>query len=34
VDTSAMRPKAIPRQLLEAFEQANQLDNINQTLKN
>ncbi|MBD0361840.1 MAG: acyl-CoA thioesterase [Coleofasciculus sp. C3-bin4] len=29
VDTSAMRPKAIPRQLLEAFEQANQLDNIN-----
>ena len=34
VDTSAMRPKAIPRQLLEAFEQANQLDNINQTLQN
>jgi acyl-CoA thioester hydrolase len=34
VDTGAMRPKAIPRQLLEAFEQVNQLDNINQTVKN
>jgi acyl-CoA thioester hydrolase len=34
VDTSAMRPKAIPRELLEAFEQANQLENINQTLNN
>ncbi len=34
VDTSAMRPKAIPPQLLEAFEQANQPDNINQTVKN
>jgi len=34
VDTVAMRPRAIPRQLLEAFEQANQPDTANRTLIN
>ena len=32
VDTQAMRPRAIPRQLLDAFNQANQPDSIPQTL--
>lgn len=34
VDTVAMRPRAIPRQLLEAFEQANQPDTAARTLIN
>ncbi|HEY9902039.1 MAG TPA: thioesterase family protein [Candidatus Sericytochromatia bacterium] len=34
VDSKTMRPRAIPRQLLDAFEQANQPDMINQTLSN
>lgn len=34
VDSVAMRPRAIPRQLLEAFEQANQPDTANRTLIN
>ena len=34
VDTKAMRPRAIPRQLLDAFEQVNQLNIIDQTLSN
>lgn len=34
VDNVAMRPRAIPRQLLEAFEQANQPDTANRTLIN
>jgi acyl-CoA thioester hydrolase len=34
VDTKTMRPRAIPRQLLDAFEQANQPDMTNQTLSN
>lgn len=34
VDTVAMRPRAIPRQLLEAFEQANQPDTASRTLIN
>ncbi|MBW4650975.1 MAG: acyl-CoA thioesterase [Kastovskya adunca ATA6-11-RM4] len=28
VDTSSMRPKAIPRQILEAFEQASQVEKV------
>jgi acyl-CoA thioester hydrolase len=34
VDTHAMRPRAIPPQILDAFEQANQPDLSNQTLSN
>ena len=34
VDTQAMRPRAIPRQLLDAFNQANQPDSMQQTLRN
>ena len=34
VDTQAMRPRAIPRQLLDAFNQANQSDSMQQTLRN
>ncbi|MFB8787994.1 MAG: thioesterase family protein [Potamolinea sp.] len=34
VDTVAMGPRAIPRQLLEAFEQANQPDTADRTLIN
>lgn len=34
VDTKAMRPRAIPRQIVEAFEQANQPDTANPTLSN
>jgi acyl-CoA thioester hydrolase len=34
VDTTAMRPRAIPRQILDAFEQANQPDTANSTLSN
>ncbi|NEQ24712.1 MAG: acyl-CoA thioesterase [Microcoleus sp. SIO2G3] len=34
VDTQAMRPRAMPRQLLDAFNSANQPDSIEQTLRN
>jgi acyl-CoA thioester hydrolase len=34
VDIQAMRPRAIPRQLLDAFNQANQPDSMQQTLRN
>lgn len=34
VDTNAMRPRAIPRQILDAFEQAIQPDTQNQPLSN
>lgn len=34
VDTRAMRPRAIPREILDAFEQVTQPDLINQTLSN
>jgi acyl-CoA thioester hydrolase len=34
VDTQAMRPRAIPRQLLDAFNRANQPDSMQQTLRN
>lgn len=34
VDIKAMRPQAIPRQLLDAFEQVNQPNLTDQTLSN
>ena len=34
VDIQGMRPRAIPRQLLDAFNQANQPDSMQQTLRN
>ena len=34
VDTKAMRPRVIPRQIVEAFEQANQPDTANPMLSN
>lgn len=34
VDTNAMRPRAIPRQILNAFEQADQPNLTNETLSN
>ena len=34
VDTTAIRPRAIPRQIIDAFEQANQMDIKNKTLSN
>lgn len=34
VDIKAMRPRAIPREILDAFEQANESDLTNQTLSN
>jgi acyl-CoA thioester hydrolase len=34
VDTKAMRPRAIPQQVIEVFEQVNQSEMITQTLSN
>jgi acyl-CoA thioester hydrolase len=34
VDARAMRPKPIPRQVVDAFEQASQPDSLNQLISN